>query len=107
IVLTGRSFWQLEQAGNHMAYFPAKFTVWPEVLTRAGWHMGFTGKGWGPGVAVDAADKPRQLTGKAWQKHKLQPPTSHIAANDYAANFRDFLDAAPADTPWCFWYGCL
>ncbi|MFY8057006.1 MAG: sulfatase-like hydrolase/transferase, partial [Planctomycetaceae bacterium] len=23
IVLTGRSFWQLGQAGNHMSYFPA------------------------------------------------------------------------------------
>jgi arylsulfatase A-like enzyme len=107
IVLTGRSFWQLEQAGNHMSYFPAKFTVWPEVLTRANWHMGYTGKGWGPGIAVDAADKPRQMTGKAWQKRRLQPPTEHVAVNDYAANFRDFLDAAPAGTPWCFWYGCL
>ncbi|TWW12227.1 heparan N-sulfatase [Planctomyces bekefii] len=107
IVLTGRSFWQLEQAASHMSYFPAKFTVWPEVLTRASWHMGFTGKGWGPGIAVDAAGKPRLMTGKAWQKHKLQPPTQHVAANDYAANFRDFLDAAPAGAPWCFWYGCL
>lgn len=25
---------------------------------------------------------------------------------DYAANFTTFLDAAPTDTPWCFWYGC-
>lgn len=107
IVLTGRSFWQLEQAGNHMAYFPAKFAVWPEVLIGAGWHMGFTGKGWGPGIAVDTLQKPRELTGKAWQKRKLSPPTSQMSGTDYAANFRDFLDAAPTETPWCFWYGCL
>jgi hypothetical protein len=26
--------------------------------------------------------------------------------NDYASNFKDFLDAAPKNAPWCFWFGC-
>jgi hypothetical protein len=67
--------------------------------------MGITGKGWGPGVANDAGGKPRQITGKPFNRRKAQPPTSAMGNNDYAANFVDFLDAAPAGSPWCFWYG--
>lgn len=106
IVLTGRHLWQNEEAGNHMAMFPPKLKSWPEVLMEQGWHMGITGKGWGPGIANDAKGKPRLITGKPYNKHKAKPPTSAIGNNDYAANFVDFLDAAPKDGPWCFWYGC-
>ncbi len=106
IVLTGRHLWQNEEAGNHLSYFPSKFTVWPEVLQHHGWTMGITGKGWGPGVANDSQGKPRQLTGKPFNARKAAGPTSEIANNDYAANFVDFLNAAEPDKPWCFWYGC-
>lgn len=104
-ILTGRNIWQLEEAGNHLSFFPAKFTAWPEVLQQKGWHVGMTGKGWGPGIAKDAAGLERQMTGKPYQSRKTPPPTKAISNNDYAANFSDFLDAAPKDTPWCFWYG--
>jgi len=107
IVLTGRHAWQNEEAGNHMAFFPAKLKSWPEVLTEKGWHMGITGKGWGPGIANDANGKPRQITGKPFNQHKAKPPAAGMGNNDYAANFTDFLDAAPKDGPWCFWYGSL
>src|SRR5687768_9669633 len=30
IILTGRYSWQLEEAANHMCYFPAKFKSYPE-----------------------------------------------------------------------------
>lgn len=105
IVLTGRYAWQNEEAGNHMAHFPAKLKSWPEVLTEKGWHMGITGKGWGPGIANDAGGKPRQITGKPFDKRKAPAPTSAIGKTDYSANFIDFLDAAPEEGPWCFWYG--
>ncbi len=105
IILTGRHLWQNEEAGNHMAYFPAKLKSWPEVLQEQGWHMGITGKGWGPGIAQDKAGKPRLLTGKPYNKRKTAPPTDAISTNDYASNFIDFLEDAPAETPWCFWYG--
>ncbi|MCC6511700.1 MAG: sulfatase [Pirellulaceae bacterium] len=105
IVLTGRHLWQNEEAGNHMAHFPSKFKSWPEVLTEQGWHMGITGKGWGPGIAVDSQGKPRQITGRPFNDRKAAPPTKAMANNDYAGNFVDFLDAAPAGEPWCFWYG--
>ncbi len=105
IVLTGRHSWQLEEAGNHMAFFPTKFKSWPEALMEKGWFVGMTGKGWGPGIANDAAGKPRLITGRAFNRHTATPPTKAIGRNDYAANFTAFLDAAPKDAPWCFWYG--
>lgn len=105
IVLTGRHLWQNEEAGNHMARFPAKLKSWPEVLAQRGWHVGVTGKGWGPGIANDAEGKPRRITGTPYNRLKATPPTKAISNNDYAANFADFLNAAPKNAPWCFWYG--
>jgi arylsulfatase A-like enzyme len=107
VLLTGRYPWQLEEAGNHMSYFPSKFKCWPEVLTDQGWHMGMTGKGWGPGIAKNDKGEARQMTGKPFQKRTLTPPTRSISNNDYAANFADFLDSVPKDKPWCFWCGAL
>jgi arylsulfatase A-like enzyme len=75
------------------------------VLLEKGWHMGITGKGWGPGIANDASGKPRLITGKQFDKRKAEPAAKTMGKNDYAANFVDFLDAAPQNAPWCFWYG--
>lgn len=105
ILLTGRHSWQLEEAANHGGFFPQKFKVYPEVLGQHGYFVGMTGKGWAPGTALDADGKPRPLTGQPFQKRTAPQPTTKIDANDYAANFIDFLDAAPVDAPWCFWMG--
>src|SRR5688500_4452495 len=48
-LLTGRHTWQLEQAGTHASSFPKKFQVYPDLLEAAGYHVGHTGKAWGPG----------------------------------------------------------
>lgn len=106
-ILTGRNSWQLKEAANHICYFPPEFKGWGEALAEHGWNVGHTTKGWGPGVANDATGKPRKMTGTAWNQKKLVPPTPEIGRNDYAANFADFLDAAPADKPWAFWYGAI
>ncbi len=105
ILLTGRYSWQLEAAANHICFFPAKFKVYPEVLTENGYFTGFTGKGWGPGVANDAQGKKRLMTGQGFNRRRYQPAVKQVSANDYAANFNDFLDASPKGKPWCFWYG--
>lgn len=104
-LLTGRNPWQLEAAANHVCFFPPRFKTWPEALAEHGWHVGYTQKGWGPGVATNAQGQPRLMTGKPFNRHKTTPPTPDIGANDYAANFQDFLEAAPPNQPWCFWYG--
>lgn len=106
-ILTGRNSWQLKEAANHISYFPVEFKGWGEALAEHGWFVGYTMKGWGPGSAKDANGKPRLMTGVAYNKRKATPPTSEVSNNDYAANFDDFLDAAPADKPWCFWYGAI
>lgn len=106
-LLTGRNPWQLKEAANHICYFPAEFRGWGEALAANGWFVGHTQKGWGPGVAVDAEGTPRSMTGQPFNRRKAEPPTSGIAANDYAANFADFLEAVPGEQPWCFWYGAL
>ena len=107
ILLTGRHLWQNESAANHLAVFPPHFKVWPEVLLDRGWFVGFTGKGWGPGVANTIDGKPRALTGQPFQASKLSPTTNSISSNDYASNFSNFLDAAPQGKAWCFWCGFL
>jgi arylsulfatase A-like enzyme len=106
-ILTGRNSWQLKEAANHLCYFPAEFKGWGEALAENGWFVGHTTKGWGPGVARDAAGKPRQMTGRAFNARKLTPPTAEIGTADYAANFDDFLEAAPQGRPWAFWYGAI
>lgn len=107
IILTGRNSWQLEQAANHIPFFPAKFKTWAEALRDNNWFTGLTAKGWAPGVADDMSGKARQLAGQPFNARKLQAPTTGIENNDYAANFEEFLNAAPKDRPWSFWYGAL
>jgi arylsulfatase A-like enzyme len=104
-IITGRNSWQLKEAANHWCFFPPGFKSYVEALGEHGYFVGTTGKGWGPGIAKDAEGKPRQLVGTGFNARKIRPPAKAISGNDYAANFRDFLDAAPEAKPWCFWYG--
>jgi N-sulfoglucosamine sulfohydrolase len=104
-ILTGRNSWQLEEAANHVPFFPAKFRTYAEALSENGYHVGYTAKGWAPGIANDADGNPRQLTGKPYNEFKTTPPAKFISNNDYTANFEAFLkDKDPAQR-FCFWYG--
>lgn len=104
-ILTGRNSWQLEEATNHVPFFPTKFKTYAEVLSENGYHVGFTAKGWAPGIANDADGNPRQLTGIPYNEFKTSPPAKYISNNDYAANFEDFINKKPDGEPFCFWYG--
>ncbi|MGF1637292.1 MAG: sulfatase [Cyclobacteriaceae bacterium] len=106
-ILTGRNSWQLEEAANHFPEFPLKFKSIMEALGENDYFTGHTAKGWAPGKARDENGERRQLTGKAYSEVKLSPPTPHISDIDYAANFKQFLDDRPENTPFCFWYGSL
>ena len=107
IILTGRNSWQLEEAANHWPYFPQKFKTYAEIFTERGFHVGYTAKGWAPGVPLDAAGNRRQLAGKPYNEHTLEPPADHISANDYARNFEAFMDEWSGEAPFVFWYGSL
>jgi hypothetical protein len=97
--------WQLEEGANHAGNFPPNYRGFMEVLAANGYSTGFTGKGWGPGNPGETNGKPRQLTGPAFNRAKMQPPTPAITPNDYAANFAEFLEKRPRDQPFCFWFG--
>jgi uncharacterized sulfatase len=43
--LTGRHIWQIEEAGTHASSFPQKYVVFPDLLEKAGYFIGYTGKG--------------------------------------------------------------
>lgn len=105
IVLTGRNSWQLEEAGNHLAFFPTKFKSYPEALSENGYEVGYTGKGWAPGTALNEDGSKRELLVKAYNKFKKETPTKGISAVDYVANFKSFLSEKKAGKPFCFWYG--
>jgi N-sulfoglucosamine sulfohydrolase len=104
-ILTGRNPWQLEEAANHVPYFPAKFTTFMEALTTEGYRVGYTGKGWAPGNPGERNGNPRLLTGQAYNEKQLKAPTKAISANDYTGNFEAFLQSRNPGEPFCFWYG--
>ncbi|MBE9461411.1 sulfatase [Dyadobacter subterraneus] len=104
-ILIGRNSWQLEEAGNHVPYFPAKFKTFVETLAENGYQTGFTGKGWAPGNPGEINGNQRLLTGPGFNDKKLSPPTSGISAIDYASNFETFLNQRENGKPFCFWYG--
>lgn len=103
-LLTGRNSWQLEEAVSHFGVFPKKWAVYPDVLEEAGYQVGFTGKGWGPGDAA-AGGFTRNPAGPAFNSRRTTPPYSGINHIDYAANFGDFLLKRKPGQPFCFWYG--
>lgn len=104
-ILTGRNSYQLEEAGNHISNFPVKFKTFMEALRENGYFVGYTAKGWAPGNPGEVDGKVRELTGKLFNMRWAKTPTTGIGKEDYSANFADFLDLKPKNSPWCFWYG--
>jgi arylsulfatase A-like enzyme len=106
-ILTGMHTWQLKEACTHWCVFPGadEFSVYPDLLEEAGYHVGYTGKGWGPGD-FERKGRTRNPSGTSYNDWKLTPPEgSKISACDYTANFEDFLNTRAGDEPFCFWYG--
>ena len=81
--LTGRYSWQLEEAANHIPVMPEKWKFYPELLEQSGYTIGFTGKGWGPGVFYG------QHNPAGWEYNSItcNPPFKGISKKDYVALF--------------------
>jgi N-sulfoglucosamine sulfohydrolase len=105
-LLTGRNFWELEQGAFIQAWLPAKFATLPEQLEAAGYHAGYTGKGWGPGLTEPTGQRV-DPAGKAWNRVRIKSPPTGLSKVDYTANFSQFLDVKPADKPFYFWAGIM
>ncbi len=104
-ILTGRYPWQVEQAGVLYGTIPPKYPIVTHLLADAGYHAGFTGKGWGPGDWA-AAGLTRHPNGKEYnsRQHSIAPHPG-LDPRDYASNFSDFLRERPNGAPFFFWLG--
>jgi arylsulfatase A-like enzyme len=103
-ILTGRNSWQTKEAVTHYSFLPNDFPVYTALLEQAGYFVGLTGKGWGPGDFKSTGFK-HNPAGRSWDQAKLKPAYGGIGANDYSANFDLFLKDRPANQPFCFWMG--
>ncbi|WP_010167139.1 sulfatase [Candidatus Epulonipiscium viviparus] len=104
-ILTGKLTWQLESGCTHFCEFPTGQILFPDLLEDNGYHIGYTGKGWGPGDFT-VSGYTRNPAGVEYNTKTLTPPAgSNISKIDYAANFKVFMDAKTADQPFYFWYG--
>ncbi len=101
-MLTGRNFWELEEAAIHFSFFPAKFKTFTDILRDNGYEVGYTGKGWGPGIWEGYRE--RDPSGKAIQEVFYDQVPQGINKNHYAANFEKFHEAKK-DKPYFFMLG--
>jgi len=85
-MLTGQAPHRLAEGGNLHGFLPAKFPVYPDLLENAGYAVGFTGKGWGPGN-FKAGGRTRNPAGPTFP------------------SFTQFLKTVPVSKPFCFWFG--
>ncbi|MBL9151366.1 MAG: sulfatase [Verrucomicrobiales bacterium] len=85
-LLTGRPAHQLEQAASLWSGFPRKLEVFTDLLTAAGYQVGFAGKGWGPG----------RFREYGWEENP--------AGTEYR-DFDDFLARRDPARPFFFWLG--
>jgi arylsulfatase A-like enzyme len=83
-LLTGQWHWRLGGGANLYGPLPVEHPVYTELLETAGYHTGFTRKGWAPGELGDRNRNP--------------------AGNGYDS-FDAFLEARPANSPFVFWFG--
>lgn len=84
-VLSGQDFWRLGPGANLHSSFPEDIEVYPELLAeRAGYAVGHTGKGWGPGRW---GDRPHNPAGPNFE------------------SFEQFLEQRSEDRPFAFWFG--
>jgi N-sulfoglucosamine sulfohydrolase len=103
-LLTGKYPWQLEEGCQLWGLLPSKYKVYPDILEEAGYWVGLTNKGWGPG-SLEASGRTRNPAGPSFDRFKCEPLTNKMNRNDYPANFEDFMNQKPDDQPFCFWFG--
>ena len=85
-LLTGQAVHRLEEGGNLHGFLPAAYPVYPDLLERAGYAVGYTGKGWGPG-RFEAGGRSRNPAGPAHE------------------SLEEFLAQRAPGSPFCFWHG--
>jgi arylsulfatase A-like enzyme len=89
-ILTGQYHWRLKDNANLRSTLDVSFPVYPLLLEKSGYHVGYWRKSWGPGVlkAGGYID-------------------THPAGKNYRKGFKQFLDSKPKESPFCFWLGAI
>lgn len=85
-LLTGQAVHRLEEGGNLHGFLPQRFAVYPDLLEQAGYAVGHSGKGWGPGQ-FEAGGRARNPAGPQFK------------------NFDEFIAQRSAGRPFVFWFG--
>jgi arylsulfatase A-like enzyme len=85
-MLTGQYPHRLEEGSCLWGFLPKKFPVYPDLLEKAGYAVGSTRKGWGPGD-FRAGGFTHNPAGRAFK------------------DFATFLKTEPDGKPFCFWFG--
>lgn len=83
-ILSGQWHWRLKEAANLYGPIPLETPLYTLMLEKAGYHVGMTRKGWGPGST------------KGWP--------GNPAGKSYKS-FEVFMKSKPEGKPFCFWFG--
>lgn len=101
-MLTGRNFWELDEAAIHFSFFPARHTTVTDLLRENGYAVGYTGKGWAPGLWQE--HRQTDPSGTPYQSEQYENVPQGISHNHYAANFARFYQEK-GDKPFFFMLG--
>ncbi|TNF35567.1 MAG: heparan N-sulfatase [Gammaproteobacteria bacterium] len=104
-ILTGRHIWGLESAALLWGYWPEGIRSYQDMLEASGYHVGYTGKPWGPGYLKPGTRDGRDPTGTPYVEKLLPQSPAWRGVWDLAANLDAFLEAKPEDAPFSFFMG--
>ncbi len=85
-LLTGQAVHRLEEGGNLHGFLPNSSVVFPDLLEDAGYVVGYTGKGWGPG-RFEPGGRARNPAGPVFK------------------SFDEFMQRRAQGRPFYFWFG--
>lgn len=105
-MITGQEMWRLGEAAQLHSAVPKELEAlsFPLLLEKKGYFTGYTQKGWAPNNFHQYGWDHNPF-GFMYNLQELKPPTHGIASNNYARNFRLFLDLCSEDEPFLFWFG--
>ncbi|MFT7036797.1 MAG: N-sulfoglucosamine sulfohydrolase [Cyclobacteriaceae bacterium] len=103
-ILSGQEIWRIKQAGLLHSSIPADIPLFTHILADAGYHVGYTGKGWNPGDPNYLGLVGDPLV-KAYNERLEGRIADGISDKDYSGNFNDFIDDRKMDEPFFFWFG--
>lgn len=87
-ILTGQQFWRLGESANLWSTLDIAIPVYPLIMKEAGYHVGRSGKSWGPGNL--------EVGGYI---------DSHPAGDNYPDGFSSFISSRKDNKPFSFWLG--